>query len=70
MAQNSVRWSAFIDEDEHTWMKGIEDGEKGDSPRAMRMRQWNNDWEEFCQWIVDNYGQYVEDDMQESVNGE
>ncbi|KAF7592256.1 cat eye syndrome chromosome region, candidate 1 [Aspergillus hancockii] len=60
LAQNSVRWSNFEDQTEVEWIRDIDFGENGDGIKAQRMRAWNAKWEEFCQWVVDEYGkQYV-----------
>lgn len=56
MAQNSVRWAAFEDQDEQTWWDDIEAGANGSGIRAQRIREWNEEWEEFCTWIVEEFG--------------
>ncbi|KAM5472592.1 putative adenosine deaminase [Microsporum ferrugineum] len=57
LAENSVRYAAFEDESEEHWLKGIDDGYEGDGTRAGRMKLWRDEWEAFCQWIVDEYGE-------------
>jgi adenosine deaminase/adenosine deaminase CECR1 len=57
LAQNSIRWSNFEDQNEVEWIRDIDFGENGDGIKAQRMQAWNAKWEEFCQWVVDEYGQ-------------
>ena len=56
LAQNSVRWSVFEDQTVEDWLQGIEDGASGKGIRAGRMQQWNREWEQFCEWIVEEFG--------------
>ena len=57
LAENSVRWGVYEDQDQTTWCQDIEAGEQGTRIRAARMREWKASWETFCQWIVDEFGQ-------------
>ena len=52
LAENSVRWASFEDQDAKQWNKDVADGRYGQGIRAERMRQWVNEWNEFCEWIV------------------
>jgi adenosine deaminase CECR1 len=56
LAQNSVRWANFENQDEQTWLDDIAAGSKGTSIRSKRIQEWNEEWEVFCQWIVDEFG--------------
>ncbi|EFR02112.1 adenosine deaminase [Nannizzia gypsea CBS 118893] len=56
LAENSVRYAAFEDEDEEQWVRGIDKGYEGGGVKAERLKQWRDEWEAFCQWIVDEYG--------------
>ncbi|KAI9820142.1 MAG: hypothetical protein M1832_003849 [Thelocarpon impressellum] len=56
LAENSVRWAAFEDENSKDWVKGIKDASLGRGLRATRMKEWAVEWERFCQWIVDQHG--------------
>lgn len=57
LAQNSVRWSAFEDQDDNEWFEDVSKGEAGAGLRASRIKEWNAEWEEFCYWIVDEFGE-------------
>lgn len=56
LAENSVRYAAF-DPDQTTkeWSKDIRDGVFGDGTRATRMREFNLEWNIFCEWVVMEY---------------
>lgn len=56
LAENSVRYAAF-DPDQTTkqWGKDIKDGVFGNGIRAARMREFNLDWKNFCEWVVMEY---------------
>lgn len=56
MAQNSVRFSNFEDQDDATWLRDIEEGENGSGVKAQYLTEWNKDWEKFCKWVVSEYG--------------
>lgn len=56
LAQNSVRWAVFEDQETDDWLKGIEDGASGSGLRAKRILEWNAEWEDFCKWIVAEFG--------------
>lgn len=56
LAENSVRYAAFEDEDDEQWVGGIDKGYEGGGVKAERMKLWRQEWEVFCQWIVDEYG--------------
>lgn len=56
LAENSVRWAAFEDEDADAWAAGVREASLGGGVKAERMRAWQVDWEKFCLWIVSEYG--------------
>lgn len=57
MAQNSIRWSNFEDQDHDNWVRDIELGAAGTGIKAQRLRDWQGKWEAFCKWIVDEYSE-------------
>lgn len=57
LAENSVRWAAFVDEDAATWVKGVKEGRVGDGLKAKRIGEWQAEWEHFCLWIVQEFGE-------------
>ncbi|KAH0533199.1 hypothetical protein TsFJ059_001794 [Trichoderma semiorbis] len=56
LAENSVRWSTFEDQDQEQWVKGIQEASLGSGVKADRLKQWRVDWEAFCLWIVTEFG--------------
>jgi hypothetical protein len=56
LAQNSVRWANFEDQDEKTWLHEIAVGANATGIKARRIQEWNEEWESFCQWVVDEFG--------------
>ncbi|EEH04501.1 adenosine deaminase [Histoplasma capsulatum G186AR] len=56
LAENSVRWGIYEDQTEDEWLQDIELGINGSGIRAERIKRWQESWEGFCQWIVDEYG--------------
>ncbi|OGM45041.1 adenosine deaminase family protein [Aspergillus bombycis] len=56
LAQNSIRWSNFEDQNEVEWVRDIDFGENGDGIKAKRLQQWSEKWEAFCEWVVREYG--------------
>ena len=55
MAENSVRWACYDDQTTKDWQKDVGDGKHGSGIRADRMRQWTEEWNGFCEWIVEEY---------------
>jgi hypothetical protein len=51
-----VRWSNFENQDTQTWLNDISAGVNGTGIRAKRIKEWNKEWEQFCQWIIDEFG--------------
>ncbi|KAL1953192.1 hypothetical protein VTO42DRAFT_3398 [Malbranchea cinnamomea] len=56
LAENSVRWAVYEDQTEEEWIRDIEAGVEGTGIRAQRMKEWKESWEEFCQWVIDEFG--------------
>ncbi|KAF2793240.1 adenosine deaminase family protein [Melanomma pulvis-pyrius CBS 109.77] len=56
LAQNSVRWSNFEDQDPEAWRRDIRLGAEGSGLKAKRLQEWNAEWEAFCGWVVEEYG--------------
>jgi adenosine deaminase CECR1 len=56
LAQNSVRWSVFENQLEEDWLAHIQAGAEGSGIKAKRILQWNEEWETFCQWIIQEFG--------------
>lgn len=65
MAENSVRWSCFEDQTNAEWLKGIRNGITGPGLKAERLRQWQIDFENFCQWVVMEFGS--EDEQEDAL---
>jgi len=55
MAENSVKWSAFEDETQAEWTKGIKMGKAGGGSKGERVRVWNEEFEKWCEWVVKEY---------------
>ncbi|KAL2190711.1 Metallo-dependent hydrolase [Thermothelomyces heterothallicus CBS 203.75] len=56
LAENSVRWAAFEDQDAETWRREVRAASVGAGIRSARLQQWAVEWERFCLWIVTEYG--------------
>ncbi|KAL4915812.1 hypothetical protein BDW62DRAFT_187671 [Aspergillus aurantiobrunneus] len=54
MAEDSIRWAAFEDESDSEWLQGIDGG--GSGLKASRMAEWRSAFEEWCEWIVKDFG--------------
>lgn len=61
LAENSVRWSAFEDEDNAAWVDNIKKASLGDGIKARRVKEWQIQWEQFCIWVVSEYGDEYDD---------
>ena len=56
LAENSVRWACYSpDQPAQEWIKDVADGKYGSGLRAERIRQWTEQWNKFCEWIVMEY---------------
>ncbi|KAH9897242.1 hypothetical protein F4778DRAFT_793820 [Xylariomycetidae sp. FL2044] len=58
LAQNSIRWSNFVDQNQDEWIRDIELGASGTGIKASRLVEWEGKWEAYCQWIVDTYTEW------------
>jgi adenosine deaminase CECR1 len=56
LAENSVRWANFEDCSAKQWASELKEGSMGKSVRAQRMKVWAREFEQFCQWVVLEYG--------------
>ncbi|PHH85882.1 hypothetical protein CDD83_11038 [Cordyceps sp. RAO-2017] len=62
LASNSVQWAAFEDQGQAEWLEGVKDASLGAGVKGQRMTEWMVQWEEFCHWIVAEYGKEFDDD--------
>ncbi len=62
LAENSVRWAAFVDETNEEWTQHIREATLGSSVKAERLKEWSILWEKFCLWIVTEYGEKYGDE--------
>ncbi|VUC37453.1 unnamed protein product [Clonostachys rosea] len=63
LAENSVRWSAFEDEGQAEWIKGVKEASLGEGIKAKRIKEWQVEWEKFCLWVVTEYGEEFDPDV-------
>ena len=56
LAENSVRWAAFEDENAEDWVGGIREASLGKGIKAERLREWRIEWEAFCLGVVEEFG--------------
>lgn len=70
LAENSVRWAAFEDQDNNAWVKDVKEASVGSGVKAKRLKEWQVDWEQFCLWIVTEYAEYDDDDEAPEANGD
>lgn len=61
LAENSVRWSAFEDEDNDAWLGNIKAASLGEGVKADRVKEWQIQWEQFCLWVVAEFGEEYDD---------
>ncbi|KAL4783201.1 hypothetical protein BJX76DRAFT_330630 [Aspergillus varians] len=54
MAEDSIRWAAFEDETDAEWLQGIDGNRSG--LKASRLTEWRSAFEEWCEWIVREFG--------------
>jgi hypothetical protein len=59
LAQNSLQWAVFEDQTEEEWLRDIDLGADGIGKKAERMKQWSEEWAEFCGWVVTEFGDRV-----------
>ncbi|KAM7200159.1 adenosine deaminase [Rhypophila sp. PSN 637] len=56
LAENSVRWAAFEDQGHEEWVKGVREASVGTGVKAERLKEWRIEWEKFCLWVVEEFG--------------
>ncbi len=54
-----MRWSAFEDQNDEEWFEDVKAGVRGKGLRAQRIREWKIEWEEYCEWMVREFGDDV-----------
>ncbi|KAL4954323.1 hypothetical protein BDW69DRAFT_163337 [Aspergillus filifer] len=59
MAEDSIRWAAFEDQSEEEWQGAIVEGANGKGTKAKRLMEWRGEFEEWCSWIVREFGEAV-----------
>ncbi|KAB5555019.1 adenosine deaminase-related growth factor [Coniochaeta sp. 2T2.1] len=57
LAENSVRWAAFEDQSNEEWVRDIREASVGAGVKAERLREWAVEWERFCLWVVEEFGE-------------
>ncbi|KAL7623008.1 hypothetical protein AAE478_006687 [Parahypoxylon ruwenzoriense] len=57
LAESSIRWAAFEDQAPEEWSKGIREASVGVGIKAQRLKEWEVEWEKFCVWVVDEFGE-------------
>jgi adenosine deaminase CECR1 len=67
LAENSVRWAAFENQNQTEWMEGIKQASLGGTLKAKRMQEWQIEWEKFCLWIVEEFGDEFGDEAKEGA---
>ncbi|WXC43850.1 hypothetical protein QX201_003593 [Fusarium graminearum] len=67
LAENSVRWAAFEDQSQADWIDDIKQASLGNNLKAKRMQQWQIEWEKFCLWIVEEFGDEFGDEPKEAA---
>ncbi|OHF03937.1 adenosine/AMP deaminase [Colletotrichum orchidophilum] len=55
LAQNSLRWSNFEDQDDKEWGLDIELGEVGMGTKGLRIKEWNSLFDAYCHEIVNKH---------------
>lgn len=56
LAENSVRWAAFEDQTAEDWNRDIREASLGGGLKAKRLKEWAVEWEHFCLWVTDEFG--------------
>ncbi|KAL9620889.1 MAG: hypothetical protein Q9160_004671 [Pyrenula sp. 1 TL-2023] len=62
MARNSIKWSCFEDQKQSDWIRDITMGEKGASVKAQRVKDWDADFQTFCEWVIKEYALTIDDE--------
>ncbi|KAG9251444.1 adenosine deaminase family protein [Emericellopsis atlantica] len=64
LAENSIRWAAFEEQTQEQWVKGIREASVGQGVKADRIRAWQIEWEKYCLWIVEEFGEEYDPDAE------
>jgi adenosine deaminase CECR1 len=56
LAENSIRWAAFEDQTAEEWSKDVKEASLGQGLKSQRLKEWAIKWEEFCLWVVTEFG--------------
>ncbi|KAM5437913.1 putative adenosine deaminase [Microsporum canis] len=56
MAENSLRWSCFEDQNNAAWLTGVKQGIAGTGRKTEYIRNWHIEFEKFCQWVILEFG--------------
>jgi adenosine deaminase CECR1 len=62
MAENSIRYACFEDQNQADWLKDIKEGAYGKGLKAQRLNEWNKKFEGFCEWVVKEFALKVDDE--------
>lgn len=62
MSRNSLKWSCFEDQKQNEWIQDITSAEQGLGTKAQRLREWDADFEKFCEWVVREYALTIDDE--------
>jgi adenosine deaminase CECR1 len=57
MMENSLKWSAFEDQDDEAWINGINEAYDGKGVKGDMLRRWYKDFEKWCEWVIAEYPQ-------------
>ncbi|KAF4340827.1 adenosine deaminase [Fusarium beomiforme] len=57
MAENSIKWSAMEDQSSDEWIQEIDKGYSGAKIKAQALLQWKEDFNTWCEWVVDELSQ-------------
>ncbi|GAW21067.1 hypothetical protein ANO14919_105800 [Xylariales sp. No.14919] len=57
LAENSIRWSAFEDQSAEDWSRDVREASVGSGLKAQYLKEWAVEWERFCLWVVDEFGE-------------
>lgn len=62
MMENSIRWSCYEDQTLSEWLSGIREGVTGSGVKASRLREWYEEFEKFCEWVLEEFSELDLDD--------
>ena len=51
-----MRWATFDDVSAKEWQAEVKAGAFGSGQRAKRLKEWSQEFEKFCQWVVLEFG--------------